>query len=204
MGLDGNGKGFLNEQQIPIYHCPSYAGGVGPYVYDIPPEVGFVHTHYLGVNGTDQFKFDGILHVNSRVKQTDVTNQDGTSTTFLVGERPPDQRGYWGWWFAGAGPYPFFAAIDVALGTEERMTVGGECTPTAPQSSYREGNYQFDDDGDGTGTDLNSWHFWSGHQGGAHFLFADGHVGFISYTIDKATFRALGSYKGREVVDGDF
>ena len=41
------------------------------------------------------------------------------------------------------------------------------------------------------------------HTGGVHALFVDGHVKFVSNTIDLATWQALGSRNGREVV-GDF
>ena len=50
---------------------------------------------------------------------------DGTSNTFLAGERPPSWDLYYGWWYAGAGQWDFsFGPIrntgscDVTLGTE--------------------------------------------------------------------------------------
>jgi prepilin-type processing-associated H-X9-DG protein len=197
-GMPG-GK-FLNEQIIPAYHCPSIPGGEKPYLHNFPPLVAFSHTNYLGVNGTDMFQFDGMMYVNSRVKLTDV--KDGTSNTFFVGERPPNQGAYWGWWFAGAGWYPWFGAPDTVLGTEERLADGTECLPTAPQSHYQRGSFQFIDDG--FGDDKSVWHFWSAHSGGAHFLFADGHVSFVSYEVDRAVFHNLGTRYGAETKHGDF
>jgi prepilin-type N-terminal cleavage/methylation domain-containing protein/prepilin-type processing-associated H-X9-DG protein len=43
----------------------------------------------------------------------------------------------------------------------------------------------------------------SRHAGGVHALFCDGHIHFISNSINLATWQALGSRNGREVV-GDF
>lgn len=43
----------------------------------------------------------------------------------------------------------------------------------------------------------------SQHSGGVHALFVDGHVKFVSNTIDLAVWKALGSRNGGEVV-GDF
>jgi prepilin-type N-terminal cleavage/methylation domain-containing protein/prepilin-type processing-associated H-X9-DG protein len=45
--------------------------------------------------------------------------------------------------------------------------------------------------------------FGSLHSGGAHFLMCDGAVRFISSQVDLATFKALGTPRGKEVV-GEF
>jgi prepilin-type processing-associated H-X9-DG protein len=187
--------GFANDRTISVLQCPSFPGDRSPIMVDWPPVAGHAHTHYLGVNGTDQFRYDGILHVNSRVKLSDI--KDGRSNTFLVGERPPSYDRYAGWWLAGSGWYPWFGAADVVLGTEERIANGAESTPTGPQSRYQAGKFQFEDDG--YGWDKHAWHFWSPHSDGAFFLFADGHVDFVSHSIDLNVFRNQGTYKGGEV-----
>jgi prepilin-type processing-associated H-X9-DG protein len=192
--------GFVNDRTLTVLQCPSFPGDRVPIVVDFSPPASFAFTHYLGVNGTDAFRYDGILHVNSRVRATDV--KDGTSNTLLVGERPPTYDGYAGWWLAGSGWYPWFGAADVVLGTEERIAVAGETTPTGPQSHYQRGTFHFEDDG--YGWDKHAWHFWSAHPDGAYFLFADGHVSFIPYAVDREMFRALGTYRGREAVSVDF
>jgi prepilin-type processing-associated H-X9-DG protein len=46
-------------------------------------------------------------------------------------------------------------------------------------------------------------HYWSYHPGGAHFLFVDGHVQFLNYSMDQADFWALSTRAGGEVV-GEF
>ncbi len=48
------------------------------------------------------------------------------------------------------------------------------------------------------------WGFRSNHPGGAHFLFGDGSVHFLKATIHLATYQALGTRNGREVVGSDY
>ena len=45
-------------------------------------------------------------------------------------------------------------------------------------------------------------HWWSYHPDGAHFLFVDGSVRFLSYSIDPQVFASLGTKDGSEVVSG--
>ncbi len=190
------GGGCINAQTIEMYHCPSFPKR-SPLAIDFPPVFEFETTHYLGVNGTDQFSFDGILYINSSVSAV----PDGMSNTFIVGERPPTTDRGWGWWFAGSGYYPYFGAGDVVLGTEERIAVLGASTPSGPQSFYQPGRDEYVLGANGE--DKHMWHFWSAHPGGAFFLFAGGHVKFVSYSISKKTFRDQGTYNGNEVSNGD-
>ncbi|MFO1092287.1 MAG: H-X9-DG-CTERM domain-containing protein [Planctomycetaceae bacterium] len=45
--------------------------------------------------------------------------------------------------------------------------------------------------------------FWSWHEGGSQFLLGDGSVRFIGYSINQATYQALGTRAGGEII-GDF
>lgn len=120
----------------------------------------------------------------------DVVAGDGASNTVLVGERPPSTDLYWGWWFAGSGGYPYFGANDVVLGSNERDFNG-------PADYYRPGTLN-----DPTGE--HRWHFWALHSSGANFLFADGHVRKIRYSVPPDFLGKLATYKGGEVVLEDF
>ena len=44
----------------------------------------------------------------------------------------------------------------------------------------------------------------SHHPGGANFTFADGHVSFLSETIDQETLEWLTTRAGGEVIDGSY
>jgi prepilin-type N-terminal cleavage/methylation domain-containing protein/prepilin-type processing-associated H-X9-DG protein len=195
------GIGYLNAVPLKGYRCPSdptprtilYPG------IPLPTSVQEVAlTSYLGVNGTDQFRFDGILYVNSRVNISGIT--DGTSQTLLVGERPPPYGGYAGWWFAGSGMEPWYGAGDVVLGSNERIAVNFLSTPTSEQSHYRAGELGDPNDLD----DQHAWHFWSFHPGGSNFLLADGSVRLIRYSVGGDVLRKLATRNGGDVTNGDF
>jgi prepilin-type processing-associated H-X9-DG protein len=91
----------------------------------------------------------------------------------------------------------------IVVGTEERIADSdGRCTPDGRKSQYQPGSPNFEDDG--SGWDKHAWHFWSWHEGGAFFVFADGHVEFVPYTVDPVIFRNLGTHKGGEEEYGTY
>jgi prepilin-type N-terminal cleavage/methylation domain-containing protein/prepilin-type processing-associated H-X9-DG protein len=147
-------------------------------------------TSYLGVAGTGVRKNDGIFHRNYTVRFADIT--DGTSTTLMIGERPPGPEGIWGAWYANWGSCVCQHAqiLPAAQGTWIPLE-GTNCT--APSVSFRPGQIT-------NACDVN--HFWSLHTGGANFAFADGSVRFISYA-QADLMAALATRAGDEVVNLD-
>lgn len=150
-----------------IYSCPSDARTQS--AFDLGGfQVAF--TDYLGVEGTNQYREDGMLYLNSQTRFRDVA--DGTSHTLIVGERPPSPDGHLGWWYGGWGQSKDGSA-EMLLGALEVIEepLYSQCPRVSP--------------GFGPGSDRNpcdAFHFWSHHIGGANFLFVDGSVHFLSYS----------------------
>ena len=47
-------------------------------------------------------------------------------------------------------------------------------------------------------------HFWSPHPGGAYFVFGDGAVRFVQYTVATSVLPALATRAGGEAIDPSF
>jgi prepilin-type N-terminal cleavage/methylation domain-containing protein/prepilin-type processing-associated H-X9-DG protein len=144
-------------------------------------------TAYLGVEGTNQFLRNGILFVDSQIRLADIT--DGTSNTLMVGERPPSADLWFGWWYAGWGQN-MDGSADMVLSARERNT--GDENPQCPPGPYIYSPGQPDNQCD-------LFHFWSLHPGGANFLFADGSVHLLAYSVEPLM-AALASRNGGEPV----
>src|SRR5262249_55906639 len=159
--------------RVPSYICPADPGADQ---LQIARREGYVValTSYLGVSGRDLTTLDGVFYRDSRMIFDAIT--DGTSHTLLAGERPASTDFQFGWWYVGAGQQ-FTGSADMFLGVTERNVLPPSIVQCPP------GPYQF-----GPGrldNQCDMFHFWSLHQGGANFVFADAHVQFIAYSAAK-------------------
>lgn len=204
----------LSAVVLPIIVCPSDAIPENPVAQGSAPN-WFGVTSYGGNGGTGGtfFRFHGycrdfVAQSNNGVffetgpnsaptagqtpvRMADVT--DGTSNTFLLGERGHVDRvfdtlaadnggqqviGQYGLWHGAGG----LAIVDVTM------------TTLAPL------NYRADADQVwNTSACLRTSAFGSLHPGGANFALVDGSVRFISETVDMTVYRALSTRAGGEV-----
>ena len=141
---------------------------------------------------------DGIFWIDSRVRFADIS--DGTSNTFLFGERyhhdPEYDRLH-------ADLWPVSSAV--AVWGRWGFTAGAGMMANVTLHTAAPINYQMPLDGDFSNLEDRAAAFGSGHPGGANFAFADGHVQFLSDSMSLSTLQALSTRRGGEVVsDGDF
>jgi prepilin-type N-terminal cleavage/methylation domain-containing protein/prepilin-type processing-associated H-X9-DG protein len=144
------------------------------------------YTGSYGVNepGVDG---DGVFFRNSKVRIGDIT--DGTSQTLLAGERSYRySETAWAGAVTGAknvpspnSPLPLEVdeSSNFVLSHVAEMVAG----PTKP---FEINNYS------------------SNHSGGVNFLFADGHVRFLTSGADYTTLKALATRSGGETIQGDY
>ncbi len=145
------------------------------------------YASYLGVAGGTNFA-DGVLGRIPGIRLSEIT--DGTSTTLMVGERPPPETLQAGWWYTRLRRAGIWGTL---YGPDGVMPVAHAYLPTDPcLGPYRFGPGRPDNPCD-------RYHFWSLHPGGAHFLFADGSVPFLPYSA-QPTMVALATRNGGEAV----
>ena len=195
---------------VPLYTCPSDSRALVRHDVPVNPKKpngakwdAVAFTSYLGVSGirgdfsapTDQ-RWNGIIYVNSRTRVADIT--DGTSNTFMVGERPPSLNLEYGWWFAGAGydhAFPWGSGTgDVVLGARETdyaASLGCNQPSTSRWMGVQRGDLS---------ETCDQVHVFSLHPGGSNWLFGDGSVRFMPYAVD-AILPELVTRAGGEVVN---
>lgn len=164
---------------IKMYHCPSDERESAEF-----PGLKVALLSYLGVEGTDLIQQNGVLYLDSKIRIGEIT--DGTSNTLIVGERPPSSDMRFGWWYAGWGQQQT-GSMDMVLGVAEINIGLPTCSP-GPER-FRRGSLT---------NQCDSLHFWSLHNGGGFFLFADGSVHFLKYEIDAKIMNSLSTRRGGE------
>jgi prepilin-type N-terminal cleavage/methylation domain-containing protein len=188
---DSRNAPFL-ASQIPAYKCPS---APQPLTFDLGEEGNPTNilakmpiANYAGSFGSEnldgceepagtppvlsngQCKGNGIFYHNSKVTIRDIT--DGTSNTYMVGERKTKEAE--GWFTSWPG---MIAEAEEAF---QRTCGSADHRPNHPDQ-------HFDD-------------FSSHHVGGAQFLQADGSVRFVSENIDTGVYQYLASIQGGELI----
>ena len=148
-------------------------------------EVGFCA--YVGMVGSSDASpnGDGLFFRNSRVHLREIA--DGTSQTIAAGERAY-RLGEATWLGAvtGAAMFPDDDEGEIAvphLKPSSAMVLSHAGLGNTPNSATSEINQ-----------------FYSLHGDGANFVFADGHVVFLTETIDYSIYRAMATRAGGDVV----
>jgi prepilin-type N-terminal cleavage/methylation domain-containing protein len=148
--------------------------------------------NYVGMSGTLEVTNypdtnNGVLYRNSRIRVTDIS--DGSSNTLVVGERCSRRSPQTTW--TGAITNGINPPINPAYDNEGPGTF---ClTNTGTAADGRVPNNALDHVEDTT----------SNHSQGVNFLVGDGSVRSLSNTINPATWAALGTRAGSEVI-GDW
>lgn len=137
---------------------------------------------------------DGIFYLNSHTEIAEI--MDGLSTTVLLGESLPDQdligTDYSGniqkvdHWYIGSAELPTYDSLNNSAESSECL--GSTACPV---------NSLFIADSPINDKELS---FGSAHPQGVNIGFADGHVNFITNSIDQRIWSAIGSRQEGEVV----
>ena len=154
-------------------------------------------SNYVGVFGVGEIgdapgNGAGLFYRNSRVGFREIL--DGTSQTFMVGERSHNlsyatwtARSPGGWLYKTSsfegGTDQFVNANDEQAFTMVLGPIGTEDLPRTPNNPRA----HVED-------------YWSYHPGGVNFLFADGSVRMVKNGIAPAVYQALATRAGGEVV----
>jgi prepilin-type N-terminal cleavage/methylation domain-containing protein len=130
---------------------------------------------------------NGICSLRSRVKFKDIT--DGSSKTFMVGEKYQRPESYGGVYASGSSTYDFGDNESMFSGynRDQHRTTYKFLPPTQDRPGYDDGGYSFG----------------SAHSSAFGMCFADGSVRRIGYDIDVEVYQWFGPVDDGNVVTGD-
>lgn len=197
VGIEHSANSAVRLQKMPTFLCPSDSApnrwqtakrdlSTGAFQSNI---CEVASANYVAVFGTFEpgVDGDGVFFRNSNIKFRDLT--DGSSSTLMVGERS-FRLGEATWTGAVTG------AVIIPDGSD-----GVGTGPPESAASLILGH-----SGDGYSPGDRRSHvnqFYSLHSGGVNFLFADGHVSFLSSSLDYRVYQALTTRaSGESVSDG--
>jgi prepilin-type N-terminal cleavage/methylation domain-containing protein/prepilin-type processing-associated H-X9-DG protein len=180
-------------QPIPLLWCPSVpldlSQGYGPNQYGM--------TCYLASTGRNWLDYQtgdtgviGLYPSRKGVKITEIS--DGTSSTTMIGERPPQANLYYGWWTYVDCDSLMWAIVPVPI----TYSTDGNGHPCNFPAFFSQGTLD-------NRCDLHHW--WSLHAGGGgNFAFCDGAVRFLNYSAGPVILPQLATRAKGEVITGDY
>ena len=172
---------------LPVFICPDDARLLAPLTTPTGDRAAF--GSYLGVAGAvypDGIR-PGVLRNERGIPLRDVT--DGTSSTLMIGERPPPDSLQAGRWYSNNWVYEPFGGPDGSTLIPAPRPVGDvQCRKAG--GIFGPGR---------TDNPCDRFHFWSLHSGGANFAFADGGIRFLRHEA-SGLLMPLASRAGGEVV----
>jgi prepilin-type N-terminal cleavage/methylation domain-containing protein/prepilin-type processing-associated H-X9-DG protein len=194
--LEKTGFQGFSKSAVETFLCPSDPRWEGKYDGSSFGG-GWGMTWYMAVDGNDfapgspiKGGDQGILYHDSKTRMAEIT--DGTSSTVMVGERPPPWNLYWGWWTW----YQYDNTLDARNSYKKVNTEGnGSSKPCVVPVYFSEGHLM---------NDCDVHHFWSVHPNGANWLFADGSVRFITYSASQIMPLLATRDGGEPVPDGSY
>lgn len=196
----------LRQMRVSAYLCPS-----DDQIFDdIEDAEQYTSRSYYGVTGSAvsrgasdhlgsgewAMNTDGALFYGSKTELRKVT--DGTSNSFLVGERWYQRRS---WLVGGRASSATSIVLYSCKNIDRRYPIN---VPLAPNNYYVShvafGNNPPIVPGGSQEVSLHNLYFGSHHPGGAHFGFIDGSCHFLPDDIDLDVYLGLASVNGQEVV----
>jgi prepilin-type N-terminal cleavage/methylation domain-containing protein len=186
-------------QPVKQFACPSDIKGEYAYNFGTQQLV----TSYCGMEGLvswyQEWPCKGMLAWRSRTTINSVI--DGTSNTIIVGERPADPSGLWGWWDTSRYPN-YIWEMDVCMGAHQNFSFYGYNynTPTGPcPTGSAAGIYRAPASPIGSNyCDFDHW--WSYHPAGANFARVDGSVFFLPYSAGNAVLDPMGTRNAGDMI----
>ena len=172
----------LTKTVLPIYLCPSDASPLWN-----QQKGGHAKSNYVGMFGSNKDLSDignGMFYFNSSTRTSDLT--DGMSNTIAAGERSWDGLVHPTIDNNSVGRIGSIWAVNLKGNHHDPISW---CDPLLVTDQHINGEHP------------NAYS--SLHEGGCHFLFADGSVHFLSENIDNGnTFCPLATRQGGEVIGG--